>query len=154
MSVLFGVNLKSQALEEVTHLALLTDEEARDLNRVEGDLYKFFINRYRSRLVPTRLVDLEEILEGIEEALDEQADAQIARDRYREALEAVRSQAVLEGRIQGKNAEEREAHARSLLAEHYQNLRLAEERLTRAKAQAEVARSRFEMVQALLATKG
>ncbi|GIW31520.1 MAG: hypothetical protein KatS3mg071_1694 [Meiothermus sp.] len=154
MSVLFGVNLESQTLEGATHLALLTDEEARDLNRVEGNLYKFFINRYRSRLVPTRLVDLEEILEGIEEALHEQADAQIARDRYREALEAVRSQAILEGRIQGKNAEEREAHVRSLLAEHYQNLRLAEERLTRAKAQAEVARSRFEMVQALLATKG
>ncbi len=154
MSVAFAVNLESQTLENATHLALLTDEEARDLNRVSGDLYDFFVSHYRKRLVPTRLVDLEDTLKEHEDALEELGDAQIARDRYREALEIARAQAVLEGRLQGKNAEEREAHARTLLAEHYQNLRLAEERLTRAKAQAEVARSRFEMVKALLATKG
>ena len=97
---------------------------------------------------------MERELENLEKALAEYASAQIQHERAREALEFARATALLSGVIVGKNAEEREAHARSLLAEHYQNLRLAEERLTRAKAQAEVARSRFEMVQALLATKG
>ncbi|GEM82211.1 hypothetical protein [Meiothermus hypogaeus] len=151
MSVVFALNLESETVEQFTHLALLTDEEADDLNRVSGDLYEFFVNHYRARLVPTRLVDLEDTLKEHEDALEELGDAQIARDRYREALEIARAQAVLEGRIQGKNADEREAYSRTLLAEQYQNLRLAEERLTRAKAQAEIARSRFEMIKALLA---
>ncbi|WP_243455308.1 hypothetical protein [Meiothermus sp. CFH 77666] len=150
MSKIYALDLKSETVENATHLALLTDEEADDLNRVSGDLYDFFVSHFRRRLVPTRLVDLEDTLKEHEEALDELGDAQIARDRYREALEIARAQAILEGRIQGKNAEEREAHARTLLAEQYQNLRLAEERLTRAKAQAEIARSRFEMIKALL----
>jgi len=151
MSVVFALNLESQTLKEATHLALLSDEEAQDLNRVSDDLYKFFVSHYRARLVPTRLVDLEDTLQEHEDALEELGNAQIARDRYREALEIARAQAILEGRIQGKNAEEREAHARTLLAEQYQNLRLAEERLTHARAQAEIARSRFELVKALLA---
>lgn len=94
---------------------------------------------------------IEEELQGLEAALDELAEAQVARECYREELELARATALLSGVISGKNAEEREAHARTLLAEQYQNLRLAEERLTRAKAQAEIARSRFEMIKTLLA---
>ncbi|RIH81889.1 hypothetical protein [Calidithermus roseus] len=40
MSKIYALDLKSETVGNATHLALLTDEEADDLNRVSGDLYE------------------------------------------------------------------------------------------------------------------
>lgn len=89
-------------------------------------------------------MNLEEALQDLEENLDELAEARTVRERQREALEAARAKSILSGEIGGKNAEEREAQARTLLAEEYQKLQLVEERLIWAQARAEMARARFE----------
>lgn len=86
---------------------------------------------------------MEEINE-LETCLEELALAQVERNRAREALEFARATALLSGTISGKNAEEREAQARTTLAEEYRALELAEERLIWARARAEIARARFE----------
>jgi hypothetical protein len=52
---------------------------------------------------------MEECLNKLEETLNELAEAQIARERYWEALELSRATALLSGIISGKNSEEREA---------------------------------------------
>lgn len=87
---------------------------------------------------------LEEALQDLEENLDELAEAQAVRERQQEALELARARSILSGEIGGKNAEEREAQARTLLAEEYQKLQLVEERLIWARVRAEMARARFE----------
>ena len=90
-----------------------------------------------------------EELKFLEEALEELSLAQIEVARHREALEMARASALLGGIITGKNAEEREAMARTSLTDEYSNLRLAEERLIRARAQAEIARARLEVAKLL-----
>lgn len=83
-------------------------------------------------------------IDELETCLEELALAQVERNRAREALELARATALLSGAISGKNAEEREAQARTTLAEEYRALELAEERLIWARARAEIARARFE----------
>ncbi|WP_199489366.1 hypothetical protein [Meiothermus sp. Pnk-1] len=85
------------------------------------------------------------VMEELERHLEELAGAQIERNRAKEALELARARALLSGAIGGKNAEEREAQARSTLQEAYRALEAAEERLIWARARAETARARFEL---------
>jgi len=68
---------------------------------------------------------MEKELEDLEKALAEHASAQIQYERVKEALERARATALLSGAIAGKNAEEREAHARTTLAEQYEAVRVA-----------------------------
>ena len=85
------------------------------------------------------------VMEELERHLEELAGAQIERNRAKEALELARARALLSGAIGGKNAEEREAQARSTLQEAYRALEAAEERLIWARARAEIARAWFEL---------
>lgn len=86
-----------------------------------------------------------EEIDELETCLEGLALAQVARNRARAALELARATALLSGAISGKNAEEREAQARTTLAEEYRALEVAEDRLIWARARAEVERARFEV---------
>jgi uncharacterized membrane protein YqiK len=88
---------------------------------------------------------MERELENLEKALAEYASAQIQHERAREALELARATALLSGVIAGKNAEEREAQARTTLAEQYQAVRVAQETLTWAWARLEMAREHLSV---------
>lgn len=88
---------------------------------------------------------MEKELENLEKALAEYASAQIQHERAREALELARATALLSGVIVGKNAEEREAQARTTLAQEYDQLNRAEENLILARARAEIARAALEV---------
>jgi len=88
-------------------------------------------------------------LTRLEEALNELAEAQISREQKKDALELARATALLSGAIVGKNAEERDAQARTSLSEHYDSLRQAEERFIRARVRAELARAHFEVAKAI-----
>jgi len=69
--------------------------------------------------------------------------------RAKEALEAAIAQGIMAGEVVGKNAEEREAKARSLYPALFQALLEAEEELTRAKFRLEVAKARAREVEVL-----
>jgi hypothetical protein len=88
---------------------------------------------------------MEKELENLEKALAEYASAQIQHERAREALELARATALLSGVIVGKNAEEREAQARTTLAEQYQAVQVTQEALTWARTRLEMARERLSV---------
>jgi hypothetical protein len=88
---------------------------------------------------------MEKELENLEKALAEYASAQIQHERAREALELARATALLSGVIVGKNAEEREAQARTTLAEQYQAVQATQETLTWARVRLEMARERLSV---------
>ena len=88
---------------------------------------------------------MERELKELEAALNKHAEAQIQHERARGALELARATALLSGVIVGKNAEEREAHARTTLAEQYQAVRVAQETLTWAWARLEMAREHLSV---------
>jgi len=88
---------------------------------------------------------MERELENLEKALAEHASAQIQHERAREALELARATALLSGTITGKNAEEREAQARTSLAEQYEAVRTAQEALVWARVRLELARERLSV---------
>ena len=89
---------------------------------------------------------MEKELEDLEKALTEHAEAQIQYERAKEALELARATALLSGVIAGKNAEEREAQARTALAERYEAVRAAQEALVWARVRLELARERLSVV--------
>ncbi len=72
------------------------------------------------------------------------ASKQVARNEAKENLELFRASSIVEGEIVGKNAEERAASERLLLAEQYLELAAAENALVWAKANAEIARAAFQ----------
>jgi len=96
---------------------------------------------------------MEKELEDLEKALSEHASAQIQHERAREALERARAAALLSGVIVGKNAEEREAQARTTLAEQYEAVRVAQEALVWARARLEMARERLSVAKIMQETK-
>lgn len=96
---------------------------------------------------------MEKELENLERALVEHASAQIQHERAREALELARATAMLSGVIVGRNAEEREAHARTSLAEQYEAVRVAQEALTWARVRLELARERLSVAKIMQETK-
>jgi len=83
-------------------------------------------------------------------ALEAHLEASLARSRAKEALEMALAEGLLSGEIVGKNAEEREARARSLYPHLYQALQEAEEALLRARAEVEAARAQAEEVALLV----
>jgi len=88
---------------------------------------------------------MEKELADLEKALTEHAKAQIQHERAKEALELARATALLSGTITGKNAEEREAQARTALAEQYEAVRTAQEALVWTRARLELARERLSV---------
>ena len=100
--------------------------------------------------------EVREAFSRYRKALEEALEASLERARAKEALEARVAQGLLSGEVQGKNAEEREAKARTLYADLYRALAEAEEKYQRAKTALEVARSYTEEVSLLvrLASEG
>jgi len=96
---------------------------------------------------------MERELEDLEKALNEHASAQIQYERAREALERARATALLSGVIAGKNAEEREAQARTTLAERYEAVRMAQEALVWARVRLELARERLSVAKIMQEVK-
>jgi len=96
---------------------------------------------------------MERELEDLEKALVEHASAQIQYERAREALERARATALLSGTIAGKNAEEREAQARTSLAEQYEAVRVAQEALVWARVRLELARERLSVTKIMQETR-
>lgn len=86
-----------------------------------------------------------EALHELSQAVQALALAQIERNRAKEVLELSRATALLSGALTGKNAEEREAQARTTLAQEYDHLSRAEENLIRARARAEIARAALDV---------
>ncbi|GIW31423.1 MAG: hypothetical protein KatS3mg071_1597 [Meiothermus sp.] len=93
---------------------------------------------------PTPTMNCQDTLNQLHQALQILAQAQIERNRAKEALELARATALISGVLGGRNAEEREAQARTSLAAEYERLNHAEETLILAKARAEIARAAFE----------
>jgi len=96
---------------------------------------------------------MEKELEDLEKALAEHASAQIQYERAREALEFARATALLSGVIAGRNAEEREAQARTTLAGQYEAVRAAQEALVWARVRLELARERLSVAKITQETK-
>jgi len=96
---------------------------------------------------------MERELEDLEKALTEHASAQIQYERVKEALELARAAALLSGVIVGKNAEEREAQARTTLAEQYEAVRVAQEALVWARVRLELARERLSVAKIMQETR-
>ncbi len=69
---------------------------------------------------------------------------------WEEHLSALSSKALVEGKISGKNAEEREAQRRELLEEEYRKLLKAEIAVYDSRARLEKAKVEFEAVKMLL----
>ncbi|GLV48781.1 hypothetical protein TJA_18840 [Thermus sp. LT1-2-5] len=100
--------------------------------------------------------EVRQVFEAYRKALEQALEATLERTRAKEALETRIAQGLLSGEVQGKNAEEREAKARTLYADLYRALAEAEERYQRAKTALEVARTYTEEVSLLvrLASEG
>ena len=96
---------------------------------------------------------MERELENLEKALAEHAKTQIQHERAKEALELARATALLSGTITGKNAEEREAQARTSLAEQYEAVRVAQEALVWARVRLELARERLSVTKIMQETR-
>jgi hypothetical protein len=93
--------------------------------------------------------EIREAHENLRRALEETLEATLRHRRAKEALEAAIAQGITAGEVAGKNAEEREAKARTLYAELFQALLEAEEELTRAKFRLEMAKSWVREVEVL-----
>jgi len=100
--------------------------------------------------------EVREVYGDLRRALAEALEATLRHRRAKEALEAAVAQGIMAGEVAGKNAEEREAKARSLYPTLFQALLEAEEALTRAKFRLEVAKARAREVEVLagLAARG
>jgi len=94
--------------------------------------------------------EIREAYENLRRALEETLEATIRHRRAKEALETAIARGITTGEVAGKNAEEREAKARSLYAELFQALLEAEEVLTRAKFRLEAAKARVREVETLV----
>ncbi len=94
--------------------------------------------------------EVKRAFERYRKALEEALEATLERTRAKEALEARVAQGLVSGEVQGRNAEEREAKARTLYADLYRALAEAEERYQRAKTALEVARAYTEEVSLLV----
>jgi hypothetical protein len=94
--------------------------------------------------------EIREAHENLRRALEETLEATLRHRRAKEALEAAIAQGITAGEVAGKNAEEREAKARTLYAELFQALLEAEEELTRAKFRLEMAKARTREVEVLV----
>jgi hypothetical protein len=93
--------------------------------------------------------EVKEAYGDLRRALEEALEATLRHRRAKEALEAAIARGILAGEVAGRNAEEREAKARSLYPELFQALLEAEEELTRAKFRLEVAKARAQEVEVL-----
>lgn len=93
--------------------------------------------------------ELHQALQELRTAIQEHAEAAIARLRAREALEEALARAMVAGEVQGRNEEERKAKARTLLADHYKAVMEAEEALIWAKARLDIAKYWVEGLSAL-----
>lgn len=93
--------------------------------------------------------EVREAFSRYRKALEEALEASLERIRVKETLENRVAQGLLSGEIQGKNAEEREARARTLYTELYEALTLAEEKYQKAKTALEIARAYTEEVSVL-----
>jgi hypothetical protein len=93
--------------------------------------------------------EIREVYGDLRRALEEALEATLRHRRAKEALEAAVAQGIMAGEVAGKNAEEREAKARSLYPGLFQALLEAEEDLTRAKFRLEMAKARAREVEVL-----
>jgi len=93
---------------------------------------------------------IEEAYASLEEALQAHTEATLQVMEAREALDRAVAQAYAEGRINGRNKEEREAQARSVFPELFQALHEAELELARSKGELEGAKARVELARAFL----
>jgi regulator of replication initiation timing len=93
--------------------------------------------------------EVREVYGDLRRALEEALEATLRHRRAKEALEAAIAQGILAGEVAGKNAEEREAKARSLYPTLFRALLEAEEALTRAKFRLEMAKARAREVEVL-----
>ncbi len=93
--------------------------------------------------------EVREAYGNLRRALEEALEATLRHRRAKEALEAAIAQGILAGEVAGKNAEEREAKARSLYPGLFQALLEAEEELTRAKFRLEAAKAWAREVEVL-----
>jgi hypothetical protein len=93
--------------------------------------------------------EIREVYGDLRRALEEALEATLRHRRAKEALEAAIAQGILAGEVVGRNAEEREAKARSLYPGLFQALLEAEKALTRAKFRLEVAKARAREVEVL-----
>jgi hypothetical protein len=93
--------------------------------------------------------EIREVYGDLRRALAEALEATLRHRRAKEALEAAIAQGIMAGEVAGKNAEEREAKARTLYPTLFQALLEAEEALTRAKFRLEMAKARAREVEVL-----
>jgi hypothetical protein len=93
--------------------------------------------------------EIREAYGDLRRALAEALEATLRHRRAKEALEAAIAEGIMAGEVAGKNAEEREAKARSLYPGLFQALLEAEEALTRAKFRLEAAKARAREVEVL-----
>jgi len=93
--------------------------------------------------------EVREAYGDLRRALEEALEATLRHHQAKETLEAAIARGILAGEVAGRNAEEREARARSLYPTLFQALLEAEEELTRAKFRLEVAKARAREVEVL-----
>ena len=98
--------------------------------------------------------EVKEAYGDLRRALEEALEASLRHRRAKEALEAAIAQGIMAGEVAGRNAEEREAKARSLYPGLFQALLEAEEVLTRAKFRLEAAKARAREVEVLAGLVG
>lgn len=87
---------------------------------------------------------------GLEKALANYREATLEEVRTKQVLERLRLQALADGKIEGRNAELREAAARQELPEEYKAYDNAAEWAAAARQELELARCEVSRVQALL----
>ena len=98
--------------------------------------------------------EVREAYANLRQALERVLEATLRHRRAKEALEMAIARGITAGEVSGKNAEEREAKARTLYPTLFQNLLEAEEELTRAKFRLEMAKARTREVEVLVNLAG
>jgi uncharacterized circularly permuted ATP-grasp superfamily protein len=93
--------------------------------------------------------EVREAYANLRQALERVLEATLRHRRAKEALEMTVARGITAGEVAGKNAEEREAKARTLYPTLFQDLLEAEEELTRAKFRLEMAKARTREVEVL-----
>jgi hypothetical protein len=94
--------------------------------------------------------EIREAYANLRQALERVLEATLHHRQAKEALDIAIAQGIMAGEVAGKNAEEREARARSLYPTLFQALLEAEEELTRAKFRLEMAKARTREVEVLV----
>jgi|GEM_PF-429632 len=93
--------------------------------------------------------EVREAYANLRQALERVLEATLRHRRAKEALEMAIARGITAGEVAGKNAEEREAKARTLYPTLFQDLLEAEEELTRAKFRLEMAKAQTREVEVL-----